>query len=299
MRSLEKHLLVWTSGALCVGALLLAAVAYAVVLDEMDEVFDENLRQVALAIAEHAPRDDASAGQLHLPKLPHGYEEADDFDLAIAAFDRQGRLVHSSGPSARLPFIRNTGISEVALAGQPWHVYTVVLPGQVVEVAERASSHRHLATRTAAELPVVALLLVLALRRGLRPLDRAAAGVAARSGQSLAPIAAGDVPREIHPLIGAINELMGRLSDTMDAQRRFIADAAHELRTPMTALRLQMQVLAEATEAGERASNPAAAAPHSNRWISASARARQWNDTATLRLERTWPCRSRTSATRT
>ncbi|MBS0448219.1 MAG: two-component sensor histidine kinase [Proteobacteria bacterium] len=261
MVSLERRLLAWTSAALCIGVAIVAAIAFAVVLDEMDEVFDENLRQVAVAIAARAPVAALPATPLQLPALSHGYEEADDFDLASATFDRQGHRLDASGAGDRLPFMQAAGIGDASFAGDAWHVYTVVLPDRVVEVAARASSHRHLAMRTAIELawpllllvPLVATLLVVALRRGLRPLDRAAAGVATRSGQSLDPIDGAGVPREIHPLIGAINDLMRRLAETLHVQRRFVADAAHELRTPMTALRLQLQVLAGASDAAEHA----------------------------------------------
>jgi len=93
---------------------------------------------------------------------------------------------------------------------------------------------------------LIGALLTVALRRGLKPFDRAAADIATRSATSLEPIAEADMPLEIHPLIRSINGLMQRLDDAFGVQRRFVADAAHELRSPVTALRLQLQLLERA-----------------------------------------------------
>ena len=90
------------------------------------------------------------------------------------------------------------------------------------------------------------------LRRGLQPLGSAARDIAARSARALDPIAAGDVPREITPLVTSINDLIARLSIAFSAQRRFLADAAHELRTPVTALKLQLQLLRRSTDEASR-----------------------------------------------
>jgi signal transduction histidine kinase len=96
-------------------------------------------------------------------------------------------------------------------------------------------------------------LLTLALRRGLAPLSQAADDVAARSVESLHPIAFTSQPIELHRLIGAINDLMARLGSALALQRHFVADAAHELRTPITALRLQLQLLERAKDEARRA----------------------------------------------
>jgi signal transduction histidine kinase len=96
-------------------------------------------------------------------------------------------------------------------------------------------------------------LLTLALRRGLAPLSHAAREVAARSIESLHPIAITSQPLELHPLIAAVNDLMARLGSALSLQRHFVADAAHELRTPITALSLQLQLLERAKNEHERA----------------------------------------------
>ncbi|MED5619913.1 ATP-binding protein [Ideonella sp. BN130291] len=253
MRSIRRRLLVWVLGALSVGAAVLLAVSYWALLGELDEVFDESLKQVALAVAEHHPPGAATAlPRSALPPLPHVYEEDADFDYVTFTWSLDGRLLYASDASVKLPFRHTNGSDEVrADGGERWHVYTVVRSDGVVQAAQRASLRRLLAAGTAAYLLVpllllialIGVLLVIALRRGLQPLDRAAQSVAERSAVSLAPIGEAGMPREIHPLVRAIDGLMARLAEAFRVQRQFVADAAHELRSPITALRLQLQLL--------------------------------------------------------
>ena len=277
MRSLQRHLLAWILGALSAGALALVGVSYLVTLEEMDEIFDDNLKQVALAVASHHRFDETRAPQPRdaLPQLPRVYEQQDNFDFVTMTWTLDGRQTFVSEPGVVLPFVSTSGLWLVTSEGETWHVapddpgedikrllratrggeewhlYTIVQPDGVIQVAQRASSRKTLAAEAASKLflplfvliMLIGVLLMVALRRGLKPLDEAADSVAARSAMSLDPIDEAPLPREIHPLIRSINDLMQRLSEAFNAQRRFVADAAHELRSPVTALRLQLQVL--------------------------------------------------------
>jgi len=90
------------------------------------------------------------------------------------------------------------------------------------------------------------------LRRGMRPLDEATLQIARRNALTLEPIDEHGMPREILPLVRAFNDLMHRLDEAFEMQRRFVADAAHELRSPVAALRLQMQLLDRAADESAR-----------------------------------------------
>lgn len=260
MPSLERRLLAWVLGALCMGAAVLMLVSYLVTLEEMDEIFDENLKQVALAVASHHRFGGGPVPRGALPALPRVYEEEGDFDFVSLAWTRDGTLEFTSDPSVVLPFSDANGSSQVHGNGEDWHLYTIVRNDGVLQVAQRASSRRMLAAEAASKLfppflvliALIGLLLVVALRRGLVPLDRAAQDVAARSAASLEPIDDIGAPQEIRPMIRSINGLMQRLAHAFGAQRRFVADAAHELRSPVTALRLQLQVLERAGDDAAR-----------------------------------------------
>ena len=92
----------------------------------------------------------------------------------------------------------------------------------------------------------------LAVGRGLRPLREIATEVRLRDANTLAPLAVRDMPDEIAPLSDALNQLLARLSHAIDTQRAFVADAAHALRTPLTALQLQAQLVERADSAATR-----------------------------------------------
>jgi two-component system OmpR family sensor kinase len=102
-------------------------------------------------------------------------------------------------------------------------------------------------------VPLLGLLVWFAVTRGLRPLNTVANAVSVRSPESLHPVDERHVPEEIRPVTSALNDLLARLARALEAQRAFTADAAHALRTPLTALRLQIQLAERATDPGERA----------------------------------------------
>src|SRR4030095_7931765 len=102
-------------------------------------------------------------------------------------------------------------------------------------------------------LPLMAAAVAWIVGRGLRPLARVTAEVQRRDAYSLSPVLATGLPQEVAPLVNELNRLLERLGNAFDAQRSFVADAAHELRSPLTALKLQLQLLARAQDDGARA----------------------------------------------
>ena len=250
MRSIERHLALWILGAAGLGALLLGLVAYLVILSDLNDTLDETLNTVATAVADRssARPTGAAAG------VPH--TDPDNAEIVVVEWTPQGRLVFSSDPRVALQFSPRSGLARQRIQAADWDTYTVARADSVVQAAQRAHIQQEDAAEAAASLFVpfllvfglAAVLLILALRRGLAPLDRIAVDVAARSASSLAPIDTADLPREIAPLVLALNGLMQRLADSLQARQRFVADAAHELRTPITALRLQLQLQQGATD---------------------------------------------------
>jgi signal transduction histidine kinase len=260
MRSIQRTLLAWVLGALALGSVAVALTSYLLTLQEMGEVFDTDLRNVAQAVSSYHGSVDP------LPDPAPRARDAEDGDAAADAailtqtWAPDGQRRYRSDASVALPITRAEGLSTLRVGGEDWIVYTRVTANGIVQAAQRRTTREALAAEAASKvlLPLALLslgvggLLVFGLRRGLRPLDRAARDVAARSETALEPIATHAVPREIEPLVQSINVLLKRLAGALAAQRRFVADAAHELRTPITALRLQLQRVRRSSDASAR-----------------------------------------------
>ncbi len=175
-------------------------------------------------------------------------------------WDRNGVQVYLSQPQSRLPQHAQLGFTTVDAETGQWRVFSMLAGQQVVQVAQPMSARRELAASMAlrtivpllAVVPFLGVVVWFTIARGLRPLDRLAAAVGTRTPQVLAPLPERDLPREVVPLVHALNGLLDRLDHALDAQRAFIADAAHELRTPLTAVHLQVQLAQRATSEEER-----------------------------------------------
>ena len=261
MRSIERYLVAWIIGALSLGLALIALVTYLVTIEELNEAFDDDLKNVATAMAAYRHSGDALLPAQAVLSAPPGSGKPEDTDIVTQIWDGAGLRVFTSDPSVSLPFSPTHGLSFPVSKGEAWIVYTAAREHGVAQAAQRKAGRSEAAQESAAKvLPPMLLLIVVvgglmmfALRRGLLPLDDAARQVAARSAHSLEPIPTAHVPGELMPLAVAINGLMQRLSTALSAQRRFLADAAHELRTPATAIRLQAQLLEMSSDSATRA----------------------------------------------
>src|SRR5471030_3336320 len=100
-------------------------------------------------------------------------------------------------------------------------------------------------------LPIVLALVWFALSRGLSPLAQLQERIRARSSDDLSPIASNQVPEEISPLVRSLNDMLARLSLSIDLQKRFIADAAHQMKTPLAGMRMQSELALRQTDQGE------------------------------------------------
>lgn len=253
MRSITRYLVGWVMGALCLGVLVTVGVTYLATLDEFNETFNADLKNVAEALGTHRHPE---IGQFDpaLAHFPERTDVADPAEIVTLTWTVDGRAVFSSDPRVAVPFRNQEELTELRIGSDDWVLYTDVSGNGVTQAAQRLSARHETAVESASKiiLPMfglvlfVAALLLFALRRGLAPLDAAARDIAARTAASLSPVQTDGVPAEILPLVGSINGLMARLAQAMNRQRRFLADAAHELRTPVTALRLQLQLLRQA-----------------------------------------------------
>jgi len=184
---------------------------------------------------------------------------SDGEDFVIQVWRADGAVVFVS--SARLVPVRApVGLSTVTADGGDWRVYRIDAQNQIVQVAQPMSLRRDRAAKAALRvlvplliaLPLLAALIWFVVGRGLAPLTGLARSVAVRGPRALDPLPEARVPDEVRPLVASLNDLLARLGRALDRERAFIGDAAHELRTPLAAVALQLQLLERVPEGPER-----------------------------------------------
>lgn len=225
---------------------------------ELNELLDAHLSQGAALLATR-PLDDLSREfEADLPAL-HKYQAQ-----VVVQVWHAGELVvrSSNAPIWPLADLKAHGLSDRVIGAESWRVYTTggYDYDVVIHVGELHSARRHILLNSlgAATLPMLLALPLLMLgvwlvvRGALRPLRALGLAVASRRPQSLAPLPTAVAPPEVLPLVLALNDLFERIAALLESERRFTADAAHELRTPIAAIRMQAQVAQGARSDEER-----------------------------------------------
>ncbi|MGZ5275580.1 MAG: ATP-binding protein [Caldimonas sp.] len=251
MTSIRVRLLASLLGLLALAAVLMGAVTYRNVLAETEAIFDYQLQQMALSLRDQGEIAAAQADSFADSQL--------DFVVQIWTVD--GRSIYASRPHSSLPARALLGLATLNVEGRAWRTYSVATRDRVIQIAQPVEIRERLAAHAAWRsilplllmAPLAALVVWWLAAQNLAPRDRRAGEVRSRDAQSLAPLAVGGLPDEVAPLAGALNALLDRLRLSLDAQRAFVADAAHELRSPLTALKLQLELLRRAGDDAERA----------------------------------------------
>lgn len=248
--SLRARLLGWLLAAIVLATLAQAGLAYVTALDQSDVIFDRHLQKMALALT-----SGTALGSLP-PNAEINADRASE-DFVVQLWNAKGEPVFRSAAHQTLRRPAQPGFSLVhALDGREYRVYSLATPGLGVMVAQDVAARRDMARTLALRtilptLPMVPLLAAIAwwvVSRSLAPVARLRAQMAARKVDELAPLNDRGLPAEVRPLILELNLLFERLRQAFDAQKVFVADAAHEMRSPLAALKIQLQGLQRAPD---------------------------------------------------
>ena len=256
MTSLRRRLLLWLLPATFFAGVLASVGTYWGAVFELGDLLNDQMRY----IAEHVRIESSGRASIIDTSKSLDPEKADEILLQV--WDKQGQLRYSSDPQLSLPAPQGTGLINLEVDGQPWHTFVSRRDDTLIQVAQAkdarwealADLSIHLLWPVLSLVPVLAVFLWFGISYGLRPLRKIAAELAQRNALSLEPIQTNDLPDEVSPLVGEVNSLLRRLEHSFALQKDFIADAAHELRTPVMALSIQAQLMQRASDESERQS---------------------------------------------
>ena len=255
--SIRRRLLAYLSGGLLALWLATALASAAVALHEINEIADSQMSQLARSLMQ-VPQ--AAAGSTaDLP--PAGGAESSNNGFAI--WDKHGTLLLADRYGREIPFQTASGFynNRAAWQGNAWRYLYLhdEHSGRTVAVSQRWKERLSTLTNalwvqlalTFLSLPLLLWLIARGIRRGLMPLDLLAGELGARNAQSLQPVSE-KVPAETLPLVQSLNALLARVAESLAREQRFTADAAHELRSPLAALKVQAEVLAMSSDEAEQ-----------------------------------------------
>ncbi|HET9025754.1 MAG TPA: ATP-binding protein, partial [Burkholderiaceae bacterium] len=242
--------------------------------EEAQELFDARLATSARVLEAFLARqvEHATVASPIVIQLPGPIEAADhdapstaghyyETKIAFQVWNADRQLLVRSASAPNTPFAPlAAGYSDQPFGKVNWRVFTLASGSLWIQVAERSDIRSELSEKlayAAAEplvigIPLLLVLLGSLIGYGLAPLAKLAQQIETRQADALTPVALPRVPAEIVPVLDALNGLLGRLTSALERERRFTADAAHELRTPLAGLKVHAQNAARASSPAER-----------------------------------------------
>ena len=270
MKSIRKRILVRVLGLLLVSTLIMGWASHHDSTHEVEELFDAQLGQSARVLIGllgasqgQIPTEQLAQALLETsgehPKLGHRYESK----LAFQVRNAEGRVIARSFNVPPLTAADwKPGFADLQQAQHQWRSYVLESPdsGLAVWVGERSDVRGELVDKIVRGtlvpdllgIPLLVLLVWFAIGSGLKPLDELGHLIRLREPNSLQPIVLSDLPQELEPVQAALNRMLEQLHQLLAREQRFIADAAHELRTPLAVLKIHAENAMQANEPAER-----------------------------------------------
>lgn len=265
--SIRRRLLALLLGSLVLvwGAML--AYGYRELSHEVDELADARLEQNARTLMLLDLTRLYSLASANGQEREEAHEDTHEEDehagpLGFQVWTDEGKLLLQAAGAPDAAYEARDGHAHLALGGQRWHAFALrdARHGYRVRVFEAEATRSFVVNELARDmgrwlllaLPALALLVWMSTTRGLRPLAAISSAIGSRHADNLQPLDLARVPAEIRPLTDSLNNLLQRLSESIDRERSFTADAAHELRTPLAAIKVQAEVALAADSDAQR-----------------------------------------------
>lgn len=241
--SIKSKLVVYTSLFTVIMGCLLVFSAYRIALEETNEILDAQMQNLAERVAKFNPQPVKS----QFDQFKRYHEE--DLFVDVWPYERQDHLHHEM--QLLVNPVEQAGFYQHETPNGIWQTYVLPLDHLQIQVSQQESVRKNLALQLATNMffpyllimPFAIWALSFIIQRSFNPIENFKNELIRREPNELNPISADIYPVEIIPSIEEINHLFSRISQAQHEQRQFIADAAHELRTPITALNLQTQIL--------------------------------------------------------
>ena len=258
MKTLRGQLTAWFIGLITVIGIVGSIGTGLVSLNEENGFLDDQLRQIALSVGD-TPSAAGESSQVISGANPEDH-------IVVHILDNNLNTIRNSDPAIDIPVETTTGFYDHVNAGVQWRTFTLIAENRVVQVSQQTELRTEAAFSSMLNtiLPI-ALLIPLSwifvgwvVKRLLKPLQDMTKALLARQTGSNVVLSSRGLPEELVPLVEAMNNLLVRQHQLLEFRQRFISDAAHQLRTPVTALHLQMENL-KAALAGK--SSPTILAP--------------------------------------
>lgn len=256
--SLRKYLIRWMTVPIVILTALSLAIGFLFTWHEIEEVYDAQLvhnAKVLFQLTEHEIHDDkAFSLGIENAKIEHKYERNLGFRIWY-----HGNLITQSNNTIPFGDLKTSpGFSTVSIDNQKWRVFVLLAPEQdiIIETSERYDIRYELIIQLMSSqilpavffIPLLFFIIWIGISRAIKPLLELSNDVKQRSSDDFTPIQNQSIALEVEPLITALNQLFNRMGDSYQRERQFTDHAAHELRTPLAAMKTQAQVLLRKTK---------------------------------------------------